>query len=111
MVNDKANNTEKPAVKLDTIEDAIADFAAGRMVIVVDDEDHVAAAAAVAAVGATERHQRLTPERRRAVATLARTHEHVHLIYECLVFHADSIAYLSFWGWRLDVPMCGEPRI
>lgn len=39
MVNDKANNTEKPAVKLDTIEDAIADFAAGRMVIVVDDED------------------------------------------------------------------------
>ena len=53
-------------------------------------QHHVAAAAAVAAVGATERHQRLTPERRRAVATLARTHEHVNLIDECLVLHRQQ---------------------
>ena len=44
MVNDKSNDKESKTattagVALDSIEDAIADFAAGRMVIVVDNED------------------------------------------------------------------------
>ncbi|MDD5839957.1 MAG: bifunctional 3,4-dihydroxy-2-butanone-4-phosphate synthase/GTP cyclohydrolase II [Bacteroidales bacterium] len=44
MVNDKSNDKESKTAKtagvaLDSIEDAIADFAAGRMVIVVDNED------------------------------------------------------------------------
>ena len=65
-------------------------------------EDDIAAAPAVAAVRPAKLHERLAPERHRAVAALARPDENLDLIYECLRLHAG---YFTIFRALIGTPL------